>query len=97
MEWFGVRCIFHYKTNEAYEERITVWETESFTSAIALAEKEAAEYADDVGCTYVDLAQAYRLDEPPGNGAEVFSLIRKSDLGSNAYVGRFFSTGKEIT
>jgi hypothetical protein len=44
---------------------------------------------------YLGLAQAYRLGDPPGDGAEVFSLVRGSDLGDEAYLDTFFDTGTE--
>lgn len=98
-DWFSVRCIFRVTTDDGgplYEERITLWRTEGFEAAIALAEAEAAQYADDLGsCDYLGLAQAYQLAEPPGPGAEVFSLIRDSDLESDQYLSTFFDTGQE--
>jgi hypothetical protein len=33
----------------------------------------------------------------PGHGAEVFSLIRDSDLGAEDYITRYFDTGTERT
>lgn len=37
------------------------------------------------------------MDGAPGEGAEVFSLMRESDLPSGAYVGTFYATGRERT
>ena len=39
--------------------------------------------------------QIYRLAELPGNGAEVFSLLRTSALGPAEYLSTFFDTGYE--
>jgi hypothetical protein len=47
------------------------------------AESEAREYATsitDSPDTYLSLAQAYRQPDVPGDGAEVFSLVRVSKL-----------------
>lgn len=79
----------------SYEERVTIWKAESFESAIALAEEEAASYSTDVDAERIEIAQAYELFEPPAHGAEVFSLLRDSGLAAEAYVNRFFDTGDE--
>jgi hypothetical protein len=45
---------------------------------------------------YLGLAQVYKIsEERPGNGDEVFSLLRESTLDSGAYLDRFFDTGGE--
>lgn len=104
LDWFSVRCVFAVPTaapasgeGEAmtYEERVTLWRASGFDAAIALAEQEAHDYADDVEALYLGLAQAYRLAEPPGHGTEVFSLMRDSDLDTEDYLDAFFDTGEE--
>jgi hypothetical protein len=97
MNWFGVRCVFHSSDAGAYEERVTLWQAGSFEEALRRAEADAIEYAGDVGSRYVGLAQAYAMDGGPTDGAEVFSLIRTSDLTADEYVTRFFADGNEIT
>jgi hypothetical protein len=98
--WYGVRCVFQHGPDgpdgTSYEERVTLWRAGSFDEAIGLAEAEAAEYAAGLA-DVVDtgLVQAYALTEPPGHGAEVFSLIRDSVLTSDEYLDRFFDTGGE--
>jgi hypothetical protein len=93
---YGIRCIFKAGDRPAYEERITVWLTESFDSAIRMAELEAADYADGIGLEYVGLAQAYdSKSETIESGSEVFSLIRISALEPTDYVDHFFATGTE--
>ena len=75
-----------------------MWRAGSFEEAVARAEAEAAEYASVVAEApdeYLGLAQAYRLVDGPGDGTEVFSLVRESELGARAYLGRFFDTGAE--
>jgi hypothetical protein len=94
-QWFAVRCIFVHE-GLTYEERITIWKASSFNEAYALAEGEAHEYAADGDrVRYVGLAQAFRLFDVPGHGAEVFSLLRYSELPVNKYLNTFFDTGQE--
>jgi hypothetical protein len=91
--WFSVRCVL--RAGETYEERITMWRARDLDHAIALAEAEAREYVADLGHEYTELAQVYALYDEPGHGAEVFSLMRDSDLDTNAYLDTFFDTGRE--
>jgi hypothetical protein len=107
LDWFSVRCVFAVPTAApasegdsdddamTYEERVTLWRASGFDTAIALAEQEARDYADDVEALYLGLAQAYRLAEAPGHGSEVFSLMRDSDLDTEDYLDAFFDTGEE--
>lgn len=102
-DWYAVRCIVQLGRPagahaNAYEERITLWQAESFDHAIERAESEAREYAStvpDSPGTYLGLAQAYRLSDQPADGAEVFSLIRDSKHKAQAYLDRFFDSGTE--
>ncbi len=101
--WFAVRCVFRSPEAEveganAYEERITLWRADSFEDAIDRAETDAATYAAETpGCEYLDLAQAFQLgvEGAVGDGDEVFSLIRDSDLDADPYLDRFFDDGEE--
>lgn len=103
--WYAVRCIFESNwprpepgESQVYEERITLWRADSADQAIELAESEAADYADAITETpsrYLGLAQSFALFDPPGQGAEVFSLMRSSELGADEYLDTFFSTGAE--
>jgi hypothetical protein len=70
--WFSVRCLFHDPDVGLYEERITLWQANSFERAIEQAEREANEYAEILDLRYVGLAQAYHLgDEAIESGSEV--------------------------
>ena len=60
-----------------------------------MAEAEAGEYAADVAGEYLGLAQVYSLADDPGHGAELFSLLRDSQLQPDAYLDAFFNTGEE--
>ena len=84
-----------------YEERITAWQTEDTGRATTWAEREALVYATPPGTQEVDrpehlgLAQAFRMFDPLQHGAEVFSVVRDSDLEPTAYLDAFFDTGRE--
>lgn len=93
-DWFGVRCVFH-DPEGTYEERVTIWSAGSFDEAVLMAESEAKEYASDVGSRFLGFAQAYVMEDPPTQGAEVFSLLRDSDLDPEEYLDTFFDTGDE--
>ena len=96
--WYGVRCVFEHAGDgdHTYEERITLWRAATFDEAIALAEAEAEEYTGTSDTVmYLGLAQAYLLTEAPGQGAEVFSLLRDSDLAPDRYLDALFQTGRE--
>ena len=91
-QWFAVRTIVANNEKRPwgptnldpgqidYEERITIWRTESAEQAIALAEAECQRYVDDLGGDVLQLTQCYALAMKPGHGVEVFSLIRRSEF-----------------
>ncbi|MER6535795.1 hypothetical protein ABT215_18710 [Streptomyces sp900105755] len=96
--WYGVRCVFRHRVLGVYEERVTLWTARSPDEAIGRAESEAIEYCealDDV--EYVRFVESFRIDGSPGEGAEVFSLMRESGLPPGEYVRRFLATGDERT
>ena len=94
--WFGVRSIFRHADLAAYEERVTTWHVANFDEAIAAAEAEAATYATGLqDVEFTGLSQAFQMFDAPGPGAEVFSLMRTSDLDTASYLSRYFDTGGE--
>jgi hypothetical protein len=98
--WYSVRCVFSLLApdgSSVFEERVTLWRSESFEQAVALAEAEAQQYAQHVDGQYLGLAQAFHLASGPdlGQGVEAFSLIRASDLDPHAYLNRYYDTGDE--
>ncbi|TDD57412.1 hypothetical protein E1263_23870 [Kribbella antibiotica] len=101
--WYAVRCVFATgwpldRAMPVYEERITLWRASSAEEAIERAEAEALVYAcsvEESPDTYLGIAQSYRLVEGPGDGAEVFSLMRNSTLEPDKYLDTFFDTGAE--
>ena len=97
--WYAVRSLFSEADGpeNAYEERITLWQAADPGDALDRAAAEAAEYAEFAGVTYLsEFAQSYPLaDAPPRDGAEVFSLTRSSALPPKPYVEQFYDTGRE--
>ena len=81
-QWYTVRCLFGSARGEgySYEERMTLWCTDSFDNAISLAETEAATYAAAAKVDYLDLAQVCLLPGHPTSGAEIFSLVIDSGV-----------------
>lgn len=83
-----------------------MWDAQDFEAAHILARDEAkahSKFLDDG--SVLDLFQIYWMfDEPtqrPGvvstlHGAEVFSLIRESELDPPEYLRSFFDTGLEL-
>ncbi|MFC6599478.1 hypothetical protein [Kitasatospora paranensis] len=97
--WYAVRCVFQWDAWEGtpYEERLTLWQAVSMEQAVARAEVEARAYAAEGGHRYLELAQCYHLatEGRPGDGDEVYSLLRDSPLDGEAYLDRYFDTGRE--
>lgn len=92
--WFGVRTLYLHGSNR-YEERVVTLVARDFDHAVERAEAEAAEYVEGLDVEYLGLAQAFWMFDVPGDGAEVFSLMRDSDLPSETYLSRFFDNGDE--
>lgn len=100
LTWYSVRCVFAVGSppstaDETYEERVTLWRARSAEEALARAEAEARQYGAGLGCTYLGLAQSYRLADDLGDGSEVFSLMRTSALAPDDYLDTFFDAGSE--
>lgn len=100
MVWFAVRSVFRFERagaeHDTYEERVVLFDAADADAAIAEAETEAAEYAADLDdCEALGLFQSYRLADEVGDRAEVFSLMRDSDLEPDDYLDEFFDTGAE--
>ncbi|MFJ4621011.1 hypothetical protein [Streptomyces sp. NPDC088812] len=77
---------------------MTLWRANSLDEAIARAESEALEYCEGLHeVDFVEFSEAFRMDGEPGEGSEVFSLMRESTLEPGDYVRQFFATGQERT
>jgi hypothetical protein len=100
MNWFSVRSVYRFEGwaegRDVYEERVVLLKAEDFDAAIAKAEIEADCYVTDLqDGEVVPIFQCYAMFDEPGDGAEIFSLMRVSDLEPDAYVDHFFETGEE--
>jgi hypothetical protein len=93
-DWFAVRRVFLHP-DSTYEEQVTIWLSPSFEEAEARAHRAASELAEILEARLLPLAQIYRLADVPGDGTEVFSLLRQSSLGPADYLSTFFDTGYE--
>jgi hypothetical protein len=99
-EWYAVKGLYRWYLKESgetlkVEERVLLFDTTSFDTAIDLAEKEAAEYCEED-------EQANFLIEPMGwwnayligeekieSGAEIYSRLMSSSLGPEAFIKRY--------
>jgi hypothetical protein len=97
--WYSVRSVFRWARAKGtpYEERMTLWRACSLDDALARSEVEAERYAAEAGVTYLGFAQAFFMGDVavPGDGTEVFSLLRDSSLDPDDYLSAFFDTGGE--
>ena len=100
--WYGAKCVFLHTQidscpGQVYEERVILVRAESFDEAILCAERMAEEYSADLdGCSYTGFVDVFHLyDEEIGNGTEVYSLMRTSNLGKDDYLNSFYDTGAE--
>lgn len=99
--WYSARCIFRDHSSSAplacYEERVILLRAHDFDHALRRAEDEARAYAASLeGVEYLGFLDVYHLFEDSiGDGTEVFSLMRESELGPTAYISQFFDTGWE--
>jgi len=100
MRWYGVRSFYRFEASadrpDVYEERVVLFEADGADAAVAKAEAESAQYVALLEHGEVlPCWQAFSLSDEPGEGAEVFSLMRNSALPSGPYIDRFFDTGEE--
>lgn len=94
--WYAVRTVVRIDSLDTYEERITLWRASSFEDAMEKAEREREDYCETLDGVACDLVQAFELDtDELGEGVEVFSLMRDSELAPDAYVDAFFDSGGE--
>ncbi|WP_300678760.1 hypothetical protein [Nocardioides sp.] len=98
--WFGVRSVYRFAERldgrDVYEERVVIFKAPDLDDAIAQAETEAAEYVDLLGDgEAVGFYQAFAMSDEPSQGAEVFSLMRTSDLSVADYLDQHFDSGEE--
>ncbi|GAB5403099.1 MAG: hypothetical protein Aurels2KO_13300 [Aureliella sp.] len=100
--WYGVRLVYRLVGQKpAFEERVLIVRADDTDSAIERAEQLSRENYESETTVYTDYAMAFNIfdenSESLGEGVEVFSLIRHSDLGMDAYLDRFHDTGAECS
>lgn len=98
MPWFGARTLFLHKAfpGQTYEERINVIQAYSEDDALLKAEEIAKQYADE-STEFLNYTIVFEMFDDLGDKAEVFSLMRESDLAPEDYIDRYFDTGSERT
>jgi Domain of unknown function (DUF4288) len=91
--WYSAQCVFLHADKEhgpmqMYEERIILLRANNVEAAIKQAENEAKKYSRDLdGCEYLGYVNIFELyDQELGDGAEIFSIIQKSDLKPREYL-----------
>ena len=104
--WYAVKCLFLHKDLKSrngknnYEERILLVKANDFDEAIEKAEKEAADYCNDLGeeVEYLKFCNAYHIAESRINDkTEIYSLITKSELDKADFINTHYDTGGEAT
>jgi hypothetical protein len=89
-QWYSARCL--YRRDHTYHERLTLWQAPTFEVAAELAEADARQFAAAHGWDYLDYVALYEItiqSDAPGQGDEVYSLYRFTDLGPRTYQQRF--------
>ena len=100
--WYGVRLVYRLLgTKPAFEERVLIVRADDSDAAIKRAEELSRENYESDTTIYTDYAMAFHIfnenGKSLGDGVEVFSLLRHSDLDANAYLDRFHDTGSECS
>jgi hypothetical protein len=100
--WFAVRCLFSHPTRkqsseaQLFEERITLWRADSWDQAFTAAEAEAADYAVSANCIFVRALDGFNLfDRTVGEGTEIWSVMRGSNMDADIYILTFCKTATD--
>ncbi|WP_066262527.1 DUF4288 domain-containing protein [Hydrogenophaga flava] len=99
-EWYAVKGLFrwYFKSDgstDSVEERVLLFLASSFDEALAMAESEAQVYcADDPKANFsiesMGWWDAYRVEEEPNSGVEVYSRLSKTNLSVDAFIRRYY-------
>lgn len=99
-EWYSVKGLFRWYmkvdgSTDQFEERVVLFEAESFAEALDLAEAEAKSYCQpDEQANFciepVGWWRAYWIGETPASGVAVFSRGAKTSLSSKSFVQRYY-------
>ncbi len=95
--WYAVRSVLFDPANKLFEERTVLFSAETSEEAFELAKAEAEDYCQSIGeMEYTGYSDHYHLsDAELGNGVEIFSLTRNSELSAQEYIKQFLDTGSE--
>lgn len=100
--WYAVKCLFSHpgranpEDGTLYEERITLWRADSWNEAFQKAKDEARAYAAESDCKFLSATSAFHLfDGSLGEGTEVWSAMRESNLTPDFYVKTFSETDRD--
>ena len=102
-EWYAAKSVYrHHSVSDGsgqgtFEERVVLLRASNVEDAIARAETEAMAYCGaDGGITYLNFVDVFHLiDDIVGDGTEIYSLVRESDLSDDGYLERFYDSGSE--
>ena len=73
-----------------------MWWAMDWDEAYDMAAEEAAVYAAEAECVYLQLVDAFYLfDDIIGSGTEVWSNMRESNLDADTYASTFCSTPRD--
>ena len=101
--WYSAKTVYRHRlvqegvTKTVFEERVVLLHAANFEDAIAKAETEANRYCSAVeNVVYLGFVSVYYLpEETVGNGTEIYSLRRDSNLSDMEYLSRFHEDGHE--
>jgi hypothetical protein len=102
-DWYSVKGLFrwYFKENgetERIEERVVLFQAESFDQALDFAETEGKQYClPDPNANFcvepIGWWHAYWMGEQPASGVEIFSRGCKTSLEGKAFVRRYYPKG----
>ena len=76
-----------------FEERITLWKSDSFEGAMSKAEEEGKVYAVEANCEFLSVSDSFHIfDEEIKEGSELWATMRGSKLSLDLYRGTFCCT-----
>ena len=102
LNWYAVKCLFYHPTRKKdteaflYEERIKLWQANSYDEAYKKAEIEAEIYASEANAVFVTPTDSFMLfDKVLNEGVEVYSIMRGSNLNEKTYRNTFCTTNRD--
>ena len=97
--WFGAKTLYRHPGLEreggepCYEERVVLIIATDEEEALKLAEDEARAYQSGLETRYLGYVNVFRINDPVGPGAEVFSIMRSVDVPEAEFVTRYYDDG----